>query len=168
MWRWNKARQVGVCSRACLTCVSSEASLGQPTQLHCACMVCKGSCPETNARALISSLQHVGADTRTCCRLLAPVQAYDHAYEVIQCYRWLPMGTEVLVQVRGSMHTSSCVRILCMTSSCTICTMSSCTRRPCACLSMLEAGVWVQTPMLHLVSKRPAGASLWCMQRALG
>mmetsp|Transcript_2306 Transcript_2306/g.5914 ORF Transcript_2306/g.5914 Transcript_2306/m.5914 type:complete len:925 (+) Transcript_2306:104-2878(+) len=26
-------------------------------------------------------------------------QAYDHAYEVIQCYRWLPMGTEVLVQM---------------------------------------------------------------------
>ena len=29
------------------------------------------------------------------------LQAYDHAYEIIQCYRWLPMGTEILVQVSG-------------------------------------------------------------------
>ncbi len=33
--------------------------------------------------------------------LLALSQAYDHAYDVVQCYRWLPMGAEVLVQVRS-------------------------------------------------------------------
>ena len=34
-----------------------------------------------------------------CVLASTPAQAYDHAYEMIQCFRHLPMGSEVLLQM---------------------------------------------------------------------
>jgi hypothetical protein len=37
--------------------------------------------------------------------VLNHVQAYEHACEIINCFRWLPMGAEVLLQVQFALYT---------------------------------------------------------------